>query len=185
MRPRSSGRAGKGNPTSPPTAHRPLPPPAVPAGTPEPAGAPEPAGNPLSGSLERREAGIRASPRPRRRRTRPGEKGAEAQRGAQPCLSGATRGAAPSLLRPLLALARRGEAGHWPSLRLPRALSAGGCLSRGPCSCPKNHYGPSFFLANLVISPQALGRGSRVSLRMTSKMPLCPTPSLSTLKSPV
>ncbi|CAI9168141.1 unnamed protein product [Rangifer tarandus platyrhynchus] len=71
MRPRSSGRAGKGNPTSPPTAHLPLPPPAVPAGT------PEPAGTPLSGSLERQEAGIRASPR--RRQTRPGEKGAEAQ----------------------------------------------------------------------------------------------------------
>lgn len=140
--------------------------PAVPAGT------PVPAGNPLSGSLERREAGIRASQTTERADASVERRALRHTLGgpARPCLVsrvGARLSTPyPRLLRPLFSAsvsqrqaltetlgqeARSRASAHSPAASGTVCRSR--CLSCGPCSLSKNHHGPSFFLASPVLSP--------------------------------
>ena len=115
---------------------------------------PEPAGNPLSGSLGRREAGIRASrdhgeggrvlERRAQRRSRTPRPARLVPRGARPPASCALCFLPQFRRREALAeaLARRGETGRLPSLRLPRAPSAAAASPAGPALAARTAAAP-------------------------------------------
>ena len=122
-----------------------------------------PAGNPLSESLERREAGIRASPDHGEGGRVRGEKGAEAPPRPVWCHRGSWPPASLALCF-LHQFSRRealtetlGQESRSRAFALsPAALGtvcSSGCLFCGPCSRSQNHRGPGFFLASPVLSP--------------------------------
>ena len=190
MRPRSSGRAGRGNPTSPPTAHLPLPHQLCPLGH----------WSPLETRCQEAWGGGRRGSEPPETTEKADASWREGRRGAAgrpvpPVWCHAGRGPQP----PAPSVFCLSSGGGRPWRRLWRGEEKQGvcppfgCLGHRLQRLPlprdpllqREPLRPPFLPGKPGPFPSSSREGQRVSLRMTSKMPLSPTPGLSTLKSPV